>query len=289
MKRGLKATELTPLLRWAGGKRWLVSSLLAIGEYVQPSSYIEPFAGGAASFFSATWSRPVLCDANPALIRTYRGLAEDPAAVRKKLEGLSVDLPSYQKVAQWRPRSTTGEAARLLYLNRTAYGGIYRENKAGHFNVPFSGDRNLDLLLRGNKLERAALLLSQAKLLLGDFDLALSRARGRSLIYCDPPYSLPGAERGFRRYNSAPYQWPDQVRLAERVRQLAQRGNTVVVSNAADDAVNALYPDAQVVMISRTSPLPKQAHVEQKEALYILHSDPDTALQLSSRAAKALG
>lgn len=287
-KRALKATGLTPLLRWAGGKRWLADSLMAIGQHVQPSSYIEPFAGGAASFFSATWSNPVLCDVNPALIRTYRGLAEDPTAVRKQLEGLSVDLVTYQRVANWRPRSTTGEAARLLYLNRTAYGGIYRENKFGRFNVPFSGDRSLDLLLREDKLERWALLLGGAKLLLGDFELALSKSRGKSLIYCDPPYSLQGAERSFRRYNSAPYQWPDQVRLAARLRELARRGNTVVVSNSADDAVQALYGDAQVVMISRKSPLPKQAHSEQKEALYILHNQAQIALELASAAAQAL-
>jgi DNA adenine methylase len=287
-KRALSATELTPLLRWAGGKRWLARSVMAVGEHVQPSSYLEPFAGGAATFFGATWANPVLCDVNGALIRCYQGLAQDPAAVRGKLEKLTVDGPTYRKVADWRPRSTTGEAARLLYLNRTAYGGIYRENKDGHFNVPFSGDRTLDLLLQGDRLERTAILLGRATLLHGDFELALSRARGRSLIYCDPPYSLSGGERGFRRYSRAPFQWSDQVRLAERLRGLARRGNTVIVSNSADEAVQGLYHEAQAVILSRKSPLAKRAHIEQKEALYVLHADPQVALLLSGVAAKVL-
>lgn len=284
----LQATDVKPILRWTGGKRWLVGTLRAIGEHIGPSSYVEPFGGGAASFFGATWASPVLGDNNRCLMRCYRGLADDPATVRRKLESLDVDPKTFREVADWRPRSTTGEAARLLYLNRTAYGGIYRVNRAGRFNVPFSGDRGLDIFLRENKLERAAVLLSRAVLMLGDFESSLAQARGDSLIYCDPPYSLEGAERGFRRYSRTPFDWSDQVRLATRLLGLAHDGNTVVVSNSADDAVQALYREAQFVLVSRKSPLPRRAHVEQKEALYILHSDPEVALQLASRAAMSL-
>ena len=284
----LTARDQSPLLRWAGGKRWLGGALREVGRLVEPTSYIEPFVGGAAVFFATYWPNPVLGDVNNALIRCYRGLADDPAKVRSTLESYEVDEATYKRIASWRPRSAAGEAARLLYLNRTSYGGIYRENKAGQFNVPFSGDRTLELLLRGSRLEDAAIALSQAKLVQGDFETSLEGARGKSLIYCDPPYSLLGGERGFRRYSQLPYTWADQERLARKLGGLAANGNTVVLSNSADESIQSLYPSAQVIVTSRKSPLAKSGHVEQKEAVYVLHADDVTAAALAGRVASAV-
>lgn len=274
-----------PLLRWAGGKRWLAPAMLAIQELVEPSSYLEPFAGGAAVFFAASWPRPIIGDVNTALMQCYKGLAQDPHRVRLHLQSYSVDAESYARIGASRPEALPEQAARLLYLNKTAYGGIYRENKAGLFNVPYSGDRSLAPLLRDGVLEAAGRSLRRAQLINADFRAVLARARGRSLIYCDPPYSLEGAEAGFRRYTHVPFSWRDQKRLAAKLHKLSESGNTVVLSNAADDAVRAIYPRAQVVLVLRRSPLSRAGHVEQKEAIYVLHKDDGLSTAVASAIA----
>jgi DNA adenine methylase len=178
-------------------------------------------------------------------------------------------------------------AARLLYLNRVAYGGIYRVNRHGKFNVPYSGDRNLTSILCGDRLEKTAAALTQARLVAGDFSVALAIAGPRSLIYCDPPYSLPGAEVGFRRYGRVPFAWSDQIRLAEALREAVNIGSTVVVSNSSDGQVQELYPDAQVVPLVRKSALSRRGS-EQKEALYILHANPTICEKITTALSEGL-
>lgn len=267
---------LTPILRWAGGKRWLAEGIRRVGNFVSPSMYLEPFVGGAAVFLWTDWSRAVLGDISQPLISCYTGLAQDPPAVRRELSLLEVDRDTFNRVSKWRPENAVDAAIRLLYLNRTAYGGIYRENTRGQFNVPYSGDRDLTTVLNGRKLENVGAALKTSTLVRGDFEVVLGRARANSLIYCDPPYSLAGGEKAFRRYSHAPFDWAGQVRLAKITHTLAERGSTVIVSNAADETVRALYSEAQVLPIIRRSTLARQT-TEHKEALYVLHGDRDVA------------
>lgn len=277
----LGARNLTPLLRWAGGKRWLASAIRRVGDLIGPEEYVEPFVGGGSVFFATEWPKPLLVDRNLHLIRCYLGLIEDVALVRRKLTRLEVDRDTYAYVSNWRPTSMTGAAARLLYLNRVAYGGIYRENRYGQFNVPYSGDRALASILGGDRLEGAAAVLAQARLVADDFSFALASAGPRALIYCDPPYSLPGKERGFRRYGRVPFSWEDQIRLAEALQKSVGNGATAIVSNSADDQVRALYPNAHAIPLVRRSSLSRLGS-EQKEALYVLHSQSEVSEDITT-------
>ena len=209
--------------------------------------------------------------------------------VRRKLAALSVDPATYKRVSLWKPRSSSGAAARLLYLNRTAYGGLYRENSLGLFNVPFSGDRNLDPVLRDDRLELTGAALAKAELVSGDFAAVLARAEPGALVFCDPPYSLPGAEKGFRRYNCLPFSWDDQVRLAARARLLAEGGSTVLVSNSCHELVRDLYSSAQLLPLVRKSTLARGPATEQKEAIYVLHADSAVSDAISDVLAEGLG
>lgn len=280
--RYVNPRQLTPLLRWAGGKRWLARSMRSVGDLIDPSSYVEPFAGGAAVFFASAWPNAVLGDVNVALIRCYEGLASNPAQVRRKLNSLDISKATFERVGAWRPRSTSGSAARLLYLNRTAFSGIYRENASGQFNVPFAGDRSLEPILKGSRIEDAGAALAQASLVAGDFHQTLFRAPSGSLVFCDPPYSLRGGEREFRRYSRSPFNWSDQVRLADELRSLSQRGSTVVMCNSDDIAIRELYVGAQVLPITRKSYLSGRAPAELKEAIYVLHSSKSVAQRVVS-------
>lgn len=279
---------VAPLLRWAGGKRWMAEAVRAVGNDIGAASYVEPFAGGAAVFLHANWTSPILNDANRALMACYRGLASDPKMVRSKLARLRVDRDTYARVRSWRPTSDTGAAARLLYLNRTAFGGIYRENRKGEYNVPFAGDRSMETVLDGNRLEEVGAALASAKLHSDDFELVMSSAPCGSLIYCDPPYSLPGGELGFRRYNKAPFAWPDQVRLATTSRDLVKRGCTVIVSNSDHELLRGLYDEVAVVTTSRTTSLGRGPSREHKEAIYVLTADADIGGRVATMLTREL-
>ncbi len=262
--------NLAPIVRWAGGKRWLVPHIGAIARAWQPTSYVEPFLGGGAVFFAFNWPRPRLNDLNEDLIAAYRGIARNPEAVRKKLSSLRVDRAEFERVRRWRPRRDEWRAARLLYLNRCGYGGIYRTNRDGMFNVPFSGDRSTTSLVKEGRLAASAAALKTASLTSGDFERVLTQVSPGSLVFCDPTYALPGPEESFRRYGAPVFTWLDQERLAGIVHELARRGALVLVSNAAEVRVATLYRGAFVLNFKRRAPLPKAAGVLALESLYVL-------------------
>lgn len=262
--------NLSPLLRWAGGKRWLIPHVGTITKVWHPTSYIEPFVGGGAIFFAFDWPRPHLNDLNDHLIATYRGVAKDPEAVRRKLQALQVNATEFERVRKWQPRRDEWRAARLLFLNRCGYGGIYRTNRHGIFNVPFSRDRSTVSLLKDGRLAAASIALRGATMGAGDFEDAVTGVSAGSLVYFDPTYALPGPEESFRRYTTPVFTWLDQQRLANVAQELARAGALVLVSNAADPRVNALYSGALALTFKRRAPLPKARGVLALENLYIL-------------------
>ena len=136
---GLFPTEVAikPFLKWAGGKTQLIPEL---SKYIPVSfnKYIEPFIGGGAFFFYLNPEKAIISDSNEELITTY-------AAVRDNVEEIIVTLNEYKneesffyKIRALNPNklSVTERAARLIYLNKTCFNGLYRVNKKGEFNVP---------------------------------------------------------------------------------------------------------------------------------------------------------
>lgn len=259
-------------MRWVGGKRWLSPYVSDVADEWRPSSFYEPFLGGAAIFLGRDWPTATLGDVNSELIAMYRGIAQDPELVEYRLRSLPVDRHIFESLRGSVPDSDIDQAVRFLYLNRCAYGGLYRTNQAGVFNVPYSGDRSTLSLWADGRLGRLANAFASATLGCGDFEETLSGASSGALVYCDPPYTLPERDRhgGFRRYSPVPFSWNDQIRLAEVAHELAQRGALVIVSNSTDPRVQALYPNAHVRSFQRRAPLPKARGGQLAEAVYVL-------------------
>lgn len=262
--------HLTPLLRWAGGKRWLVDHIAELVSGWVPVAYYEPFLGGAAVFLAFDWPRPRLSDVNSELIATYRAVAVDPEGVETGLRKLVVSREEYERQRQRAPECDTDRAVRLLYLNRCAYGGIYRTNRDDVFNVPYSGDRTLDSLWDGKRLVQLAGAFRGARIREADFESALSRVPRGAFVYCDPAYTRPGSREVFSRYSANGFTWADQERLAHRLSKVAERGAVVAVTNAAVPEVARLYPDAQVATFPRRHSFPKANGGHHAEALYVI-------------------
>jgi DNA adenine methylase len=243
-----------PFLKWPGGKRWLVRQLLALVADMEFETYFEPFAGGAALFFALQPRQAVLSDLNADLINTYRQVKEHTPEITRRLMRLSVDRGTYYRIRAENPRTRLDRAVRFLYLNRTAFGGIYRLNREGQFNVPFGGgERTPSVLWDRDLLRPAARTLRRSEIRADDFATVLREARRGDLVYCDPTYTVSHANNGFIRYNESNFRWEDQKRLAEICRELRNEGITVLVSNAAHPAVKSLFAPCEVLTFARPS------------------------------------
>jgi len=130
-------TQALPFLKWPGGKRWLSHAIVELTKGRDTRRYYEPFLGGGAAFFELQPKKATLSDINPHLIETYDQVRQKPLAIAKRLAKITVDPDTYYHIRSQKPRSAVGRAVRFLYLNRTAFAGMYRENESGKFNVPF--------------------------------------------------------------------------------------------------------------------------------------------------------
>lgn len=249
-----------PFLKWPGGKRWLTEQLLRPFADETQATYYEPFLGGGALFFALQPDRAVLSDINDNLVRTYQAVRDNPAAVRERLAKLPVSKEDYYRIRGESPDSRNRSAARFLYLNRTCFGGLYRENKKGDFTVPYGGgERTPRKLLDTAILEHASRTLQSARLRTQDFRVSLRAAGEGDSVYCDPPYTVAHNGNGFIRYNERLFSWDDQMLLAEEAKRAARRGAFVVVSNANHPAIVELYRGCHIDVVSRLSSVSVQA------------------------------
>jgi len=232
--------RVSPILKWPGGKRWLVGALAESIELSTHSRIVEPFVGGGALFFDIRPKAALLGDINIDLIACYRAIRDTPAALNGILRQLTIDRETYANVSAAKPSTDIDRAARLIYLNRTAFGGIWRVNQMGKFNVPF-GCKPETRLPDSSSIERTSEALQAASLYTGDFTIGLNSIEDSDVIYCDPPYTVSHNNNGFIRYNERIFSWADQCRLAESVQALAREGRGVVISNAAHNEILELY------------------------------------------------
>jgi DNA adenine methylase len=254
-RRADARVEVTePFLKWPGGKRWLIPWLKKFISEIEFDRYFEPFLGGGALFFALRPRKAVLSDVNPDLINVYRQAKLQSDELIEGLQAIPVNAHTYLKLRRAVPEDPLQRAIRFLYLNRTAFSGIYRLNQEGQFNVPYGGgDRTPEPLWRDELLVRAARRLQRARLIAADFESALEDAGEGDLVYCDPTYTVAHNKNGFIRYNERNFAWEDQKRLALCCRRLARRGAVVIVSNAYHSDIFDVFRPRQHFVLKRNS------------------------------------
>lgn len=228
-----------PLLKWPGGKREIVPQLLS----VLPNSfsrYFEPFVGGGALFFALLPRRAILSDSNEELINCYRQVRDDPDGVISRLARMKNSKEEYYRIRTTRPRSPVARAARLIYLTKLSFNGIYRVNRQGQFNVPYGRKTHLRIC-QPERIREISAVLSGCAINHLDFETAVASAAKGDLVYLDPPYTVAHGRNGFRRYNARIFSWFDQSRLAATAANLARSGCHVIVSNANHQSITQLY------------------------------------------------
>lgn len=262
-----------PILKWAGGKRQLLDDLLARFPADGYQNYHEPFFGGGALFFEETPETGTINDTNKRLINFYRQVRNHPDDLIDRLSEfwMPEDDPDpnqdfsdeknyyYQQRARFNrrpnnedypstPDERVEEAALLVYLNRTCFNGLYRENSSGEFNVPigsYSHDEHdppweMDKKIR--KASRALQALDEDNIRLGDFEYVLGVAEEGDLVYFDPPYEPVSTTAYFTDYSAEGFGQEDQKRLLEVAKELRENGVHVILSNSG--VMYDLYDEA---------------------------------------------
>lgn len=245
---------MKPFLKWAGGKRWLTYRVKKAGLAFE--RYIEPFLGSGAVFFAFEPHCALLSDSNAHLMETFAALRDSPLEVQQALERHSLlhSESHYYHVRQSKPPGRADRAARFIYLNRTCWNGLYRENKFGEFNVP-KGTKSA-VLLPDDDFARVGELLRHAGLSAGDFEKTIEQASAGDFIFVDPPYTVKHNRNGFIKYNERIFSWDDQVRLSACLHSAGLRGAKILLTNAYHPSVLGLYNEfAEIIPLSRHSVL----------------------------------
>ena len=239
-----------PFVKWAGGKGQLLGNL----EQYFPRSfemYYEPFLGGGAVFFHMVGMRSrfsaILSDINEELITTYVVIKEQVEDLINRLKGHSKDYSVnpekyYYEVRETEPSADIEKAARLIFLNKTCFNGLYRVNGKGKFNVPFGRYKNPKICDEGNlRSVSSALRWSKAKLLPGDYREATKEAKKGDFVYFDPPYHPLSSTASFTSYTRYGFSIEEQENLSEWFEELHKRGCRILLSNSNTPEILSLY------------------------------------------------
>jgi len=234
------AQRCSPILRWAGSKRARANYL---AEYWQPQfkRYIEPFCGSAALFFEISPAQAVLGDINRELISFYKTVKSHPIDVYRKFSKLPRNPQVYYRLRrQFQEISDkTTRSAIFYYLNKNCFNGLYRTNKHGVFNVPYS-DSRVGRYPSEDEFLNSCEKLSQAKFRCGDFaDIVESTVAAGDFVYLDPPYASSG-RRPFREYHPHSFSIQDIARLEQLLIYIDKCEAKFVLSFGASSAIRAI-------------------------------------------------
>lgn len=246
-----------PFLKWAGGKTQLTDTLIAR----KPASfhtYHEPFVGGGALFFRLYRDhgvrRAILSDINPELIDTYVAIRDHVSEVIALLAAFPYSRAFYYEIREQDPwaLSLPERAARMIYLNKTGYNGLYRVNRQGKFNVPFGNYRTPTYLDRENLLA-VSHALQDIDIRCCSFETVIERSQPGDWVYFDPPYIPISATASFTAYTPHGFGLYEQKRLRNGCQQLGQRKVSVMLSNSNTPIVRSLYQGywMEVVLANR--------------------------------------
>ena len=256
----IKEVTLQPFTKWTGGKR----QLLPVIRELMPKTYnryFEPFVGGGALFFDLAPKDAVINDFNAELINCYQQIKDNPQELIEILKvhqeynskEYYLDLRSADRDERIDMMSEVQRAARIIYMLRVDFNGLYRVNSKNQFNVPYGRYKNpkivdeelisaISVYLNNNQLEIKT----------GDFEKAVLDVQPGDFVYFDPPYIPLSETSAFTSYTHEGFSFADQVRLRDAFKRLSDTGAYVMLSNSSSALVEELYKDFNIHYVEAT-------------------------------------
>ncbi len=248
-----------PILKWAGGKRELLPEIISFLPLdFRERRFHEPFFGGGAVAF---WMEPIsgtINDINPRLMRFYEVVRDHVDELIEDAKGHVSEKDYYyecrrefnKSILEGEELDKVREASLLLFLNKTAYNGLYRVNKKGAFNVPFGKYQN-PTIVPEERLRKASEVLRNLEIKVGDFEYVRKEARAGDLVYLDPPYQPVSETADFTAYSSQGFGFDEQKKLRDLCLGLHKKRVLFVLSNSWTQPMRELYDKASGFEIKR--------------------------------------
>jgi len=247
-------TRPYPFLKWAGGKRQLISQM----DKFFPKNfnkYVEPFIGGGAVFFHLLPNNSIISDNNPDLINCYKVIKEDVEDLIISLKKHKYEKNYYYEIRaldrdckKFAELSDVDKASRSIYLNKSGYNGLYRVNNKGLFNVPF-GRHNNPKICDEKNLRNVSQILKNVEIFMGSFEICLDYAKKDDFVYLDPPYFPLSDTALFTSYTKRSFDKSSQIRLFEVFKELNRRGCNLMLSNSYSEFILDLYKDFKIITL----------------------------------------
>lgn len=251
---------IKPYLKWAGGKRQLLPEIIQhIPKKIDSHTYYEPFMGAGAVLFELQLKNAVINDFNTQLILTYSVIKENVEKLIKALNKHQVNnseeyyynIRSQDRQPEdFQKLSDIKKAARLIFLNKTCYNGLYRVNSQGLFNVPYGKYKN-PAICEESALRAISNYLNTNKIeiLNCDFAQVVQSANRHSFVYFDPPYHSPD-NTNFTGYQANGFDQNEQIRLRDTYVDLTKKNVKCLLSNSDTEFIRDLYNDTRFVIIT---------------------------------------
>ena len=259
----IEIEKLQPFTKWTGGKRKLIPKLKELMPEIY-GNYYEPFIGGGALFFELSPRVAIINDFNEELINCYIQIKENPIKLieilkihkEKNSKEYYLEIRGLDRTDKFKELSKVERAARIMYMLRVDFNGLYRVNSKNQFNVPYGNYANPKIVDEelinniSNYLNTYDITITS-----GDFEDSVSTVKEGDFVYFDPPYIPLNETSSFTSYTHEGFSYEDQVRLRNTVRRLTEKGVKVMVSNSSSKLTIDLYEDFNIhyVDVSRTN------------------------------------
>jgi len=252
--------KIRPFVKWAGGKTQILDKIekLMPKEY---NRYFEPFIGGGALLFHLTPKEAYINDSNEELVSVYKCLQNDEMYL-KLLEKLNeheenhnedyfYEIREMDRDENFKKLPLYERAARMIYLNKSCFNGLYRVNSKGYFNVPSAKRDKVNTYDRKNMpLLKQYFTHNKIYVTCTDFEEAVINADKGDFVYFDPPYDTLDDKNSFTSYSKVSFGKGEQARLAHVYKDLSSRGVNVMLSNHNTQYINELYKEFNIHIIN---------------------------------------
>ncbi|MBP2624034.1 DNA adenine methylase [Streptococcus oricebi] len=245
---------LQPFTKWTGGKRKLLANLNALMPEVY-DRYYEPFIGGGALFFDRAPESALINDFNSELINCYRQIKDNPLqliALLKEHQAHNskeyyLELRAADRDGRIDKMTDVERAARIMYMLRVNFNGLYRVNSKNQFNVPYGRYKN-PKIVDPEMIQMISSYLNKydIQIISGDFEKAVEEVGKGDFVYFDPPYIPLSETSDFTSYTHEGFSYQDQVRLRDTFKRLSDRGAYVMLSNSSSPLAEELYKDFKI-------------------------------------------
>lgn len=251
---------VTPFLKWVGGKRQLMPSIVEhLPENIQSYQYIEPFIGGGAVLFNLQPQNALINDFNEELINVYKVIKQSPGKLiadlikHKNNPEYFYKIRSLDRSEQFKKLTAVQKASRVIYLNKTCFNGLYRVNHTGEFNSPFGYYKNPNIVNEPTlKAVSKFLNTHHIEIKSGDYTEVLERADKKCFVYLDPPYHPISESSNFTGYIRGGWNKNDQENLKTACDELHKRGVKFLLSNSSSKFIKELYKGYKITIVKAT-------------------------------------